>query len=507
MNLAHLLAKLAQTQPSQAAVIDKQGEQLTFAQLDTEADRVATLLLEQGAQQGQRVLLLTPMSKELYITLAALWRIGLVAIVIDPGAGLSHFRAALQRVPPDILIGVPSAFTLIGLPEMWRIPLKIRIGGWWPKSTNWHTAPTVSKPPHTTHLPDHFPALITFTSGSTGQPKAAARTHTFLRNQHQVLEKHLGYTPCGTDLATLPVVSLASLASGRTILLPNTSLRRPAKIKAHNVLSQLRQHPAESIAASPALLHQLGWEALKQQQPLPFEKIFAGGGPVFPRTLEMLQEAAPNAKLFSVYGSTEVEPIAHQAWQDISANDLEYTRSGGGLLAGTPVEELEVLLVPECSGPLPYQNEQELRADARSTGELLVSGAHVLNGYLDQQNTANKWCDPASGQIWHRTGDSARLDDDGRLWLLGRAGKHVSDCHGTLYPFTVEAAAMSYSSVERAALLPESRILCVQWKDQPDPKIAKTLAWAHLSEIRTVGKIPLDRRHNAKVDYTRLARM
>lgn len=507
MNLAHLLAKLAQTQPTQAAVIDRQGEQLTFAQLDAEANRLATLLLEQGAQQGQRVLLLTPMSKELYITLAALWHIGLVAIVIDPNAGISHLRSALKRVPPDILIGIPAAFTLTWLPEIWRVPLKIRIGGWWPKSVDWHTAPNIPRSPHAIHLPNDFPALITFTSGSTGHPKAAARTHTFLHDQHQVLEKHLGYTHYGTDLATLPVVSLASLASGRTILLPDTSLKHPAKIKAHNVLNQLRQHPAESIAASPALLHQLGWEALKQKQPLPFEKIFAGGGPVFPRTLEILQEAAPKAKLFSVYGSTEVEPIAHQAWQEISANDLEYTRSGGGLLAGKPVEELEVLLVPECSGPLPYQNEQELRADARSTGELLVSGAHVLNSYLDQQHTINKWSDPASGQIWHRTGDSARLDDDGRLWLLGRAGKQVSDRHGTLYPFTVEAAAMSYSSVERAALLPESRILCVQWKDQPDPNIAKTLAWAHLSEIRSVGKIPLDRRHNAKIDYTRLARM
>lgn len=506
MNLACLLANLAQTQPSQAAIIDRQGQQLTFAELDAEATRLATLLLERGAQKGQRVLLLTPMSSKLYITLAALWRIGLVAVVIDPGAGIKHLRAALKRVPIDILIGIPAAFALTALPEVRRIPLKIRVGGWFPGSVDWHKTPQLSAP-NTIHLPDDFPALITFTSGSTGSPKAAARTHAFLYEQHQVLEKHLGYTPQGIDLATLPIVSLASLASGRTVLLPNTNLKRPAKIKARQVLDQLQHYPAESIAASPALLHTLGWEALKQKQTLPFQKIFAGGGPVFPRTLEILQKAAPKAKLFSVYGSTEVEPIAHQAWQEVSKNDLEYTRAGGGLLAGKPVEELEILLVPEQGGPLPYKNEQELRADARTTGELLVSGTHVLGSYLDQEHTENKWRNPKSGRIWHRTGDTAHLDDDGRIWLLGRAGKHVSDARGTLYPFAVEAAAMSFKSVERAALLPGTRVLYIQWQNQPDQQVNNALAWAHLSEIRPVEQIPLDHRHNAKVDYTKLARL
>lgn len=510
MNLAHLLSDLARKHPQQAAIIDRRGRKLTFMGLEAEARRLAALLGERGAQAGQRVLLLTPMSAELYVTLAALWRIGLVAVVVDPGAGLNHLRKALQRVPPDIVIGIPASFALLVLPEVRRIPLRVAVG-WFPGVLNWHTKPKLPPSETPLTLPGEHSALITFTSGSTGLPKAAVRTHSFLAEQHRVLEKHLEYAPGGLDLATLPVVALASLASGRTVLLPDTSLKRPARINSRRVLRQLLAHPADTVAASPALLHTLGQAALDSGQPLPFRHIFTGGGPVFPRTLELLGQAAPEAELVAVYGSTEVEPIAHQRWADVSEADLAKTRAGGGLLAGKPIPELSVRIIPETKGPLRFRHAADLDAATlpqAEEGELLVSGGHVLPGYLDGVgNEETKWRDPGSGQVWHRTGDAATLDDQGRLWLLGRAGKHVTDEHGKLYPFAVEAAAMSHSSVARAALLPGKRILFVQWAAEPDESLSETLAWAHLEEIRNVKEIPLDRRHNAKVDYVRLGKM
>lgn len=510
MSLAHLLSELAQAHPQRAAIIDRRGKTLTFANLEAEARRLAAVLGERGAQPGQRALLLTPMSAELYVTLAALWRIGLVAVVVDPGAGLAHLRKALGRVPPDILIGIPGSFALLVLPEVRRIPVKVSVG-WFPGALNWHARPTLPPAETALALPDEHPALVTFTSGSTGLPKAAVRTHAFLQGQHRVLEKHLGYTPGGMDLATLPVVALASLASGRTVLLPDTSLRRPAQIDTGRVLGQLRQHPADTVAASPALLHTLGQAALDSGQPLPFRHVFTGGGPVFPRTLELLRRAAPDAELVAVYGSTEVEPIAHQRWAEVTPADLARTRAGGGLLAGQPIPELSVRIIPETDGPLNFRDQAELDAASLPggrVGELLVSGPHVLPGYLDGVgDEETKWPDPNTGQVWHRTGDAARLDEQGRLWLLGRAGKHVRDELGDLYPFAVEAAAMSHPSVARAALLPGKRVLFVQWADKEDPTVAETLAWAQLDEMRSVEEIPLDRRHNAKVDYTRLLRL
>lgn len=502
MNLAQRLGELARTRGQQVAIMSPRGS-LTFAEFDREAQRVAALLGERGARVGQRALILTPLGSELYVTLIALWRIGLVAVVVDPGAGVQHLRAALRRVQPDLLIGVPLSFALLALPEVRRIPLRVHVGGWLPGAQDWHATPTLPPAPLPLALPPEHPALLTFTSGSTGQPKAAQRTHGFLQQQHRVLERHLGYIPAQTDLVTLPVVGLASLASGRSVLLPDTSLKRPAEIDARRILRQLARHPADTVAASPALLHTLAEVAQDTGQRLPMTRIFAGGGPVFPRTLELLRQVAPHAELLSVYGSTEVEPIAHQLWQEVTPADQRRTQQGAGLLAGHVVDELQALIVPEGQTTPQGANLAPL-----TPGELWVSGPHVLPGYLNaQDNQGTKWQDPQTGQIWHRTGDAAQWDDQGRLWLLGRAGKAVQDAHGKLYPFAVEAAAMTCPSVRRAALLPQTRILLVEWADQPDPNLAKALAWAKLQDLREVAEIPLDRRHNAKVDYTRLQKM
>lgn len=511
-NLSGLLSELARTRSAQPAIIDRHGKPLTFAGLDREAGRLAALLGERGVQVGQRVLLLVPMSPELYVTLAALWRIGLVAVVVDPGAGLGHLRQALKRVPPDVLVGISGAFALMMLPEIRRIPVRVRLGGGWPHaldgSLDWHARPALPPRAHPLPLPGNHPALITFTSGSTAEPKAAVRTHAFLQEQHRVLAHHLHYTAGGLDLVTLPIVALASLASGRTALLPDSSLKRPAQIDTTRVLRQLERHPAETLAASPALLHTLAQAALNSGTRLPMRRIFAGGGPVFPRTLELLSRAAPQAELVSVYGSTEAEPIAHQSWQAVTPADQARTRQGGGLLAGKPVPELHALVLPQQAGPLEYRNFTALQGAALApgqVGELLVSGGHVLPGYLDGRgDEETKWKDPGGGVVWHRTGDAATFDEQGRLWLMGRAGKSVRDEYGELFPFAVEAAAMTHPAVRRVALLPGKRVLCVEWENEPDSTLKEMLAWAHLHEIRSVRRIPLDRRHNAKVDYVQL---
>lgn len=542
-NIAELLAEQARLRPDQSAILGKNGQhkRLTFAELNQSAAELAAFLGERGIKTGERVLLLTPLSAELYITLAALWRIGLVAVVIDPSAGLQHMRTALRRTKPSALVGTfqtPRALPLLLLPEIRNIPLKVWFG-----PTGQPPKPHLPPASHPKPLDAEHPALMTLTSGSTGQPKIAQRSHGFLSVQHRVLARHLGYSGdlehseysgalARLDLVTLPIFALVSLASGRGIVLPDVPLKRPAQINGKRLLRQLiRVTPPNeklsSVVASPALLENLAQSALSSGQILPFDHIFVGGGPVFWRTLELLRQAAPNATLTNLYGSTEVEPMAHHAWQPPAPStvptqaptptELEITRTGGGLLVGSPVPELETRIIEPVAEPL----GAPCFLPIGEAGELLVSGEHVLQGYLDGQgDLETKWCDPQTGRIWHRSGDIVRLDDQGRLWLMGRVGKQTADHQGVLFPLAVEAAAMCHADVKRAALLPQTRILCVQWNRQITQKaqqtktvatvateLSKLLKWAKLDEIRSVSEIPLDRRHNAKVDYTRLQRL
>jgi acyl-CoA synthetase (AMP-forming)/AMP-acid ligase II len=115
--------------------------------------------------------------------------------------------------------------------------------------------------------------------------------------------------------------------------------------------------------------------------------------------------------------------------------------------------------------------------------------------------------------VWHRTGDAGYVDAAGRLWLLGRCAAKVHDTRGTLYPFAVECAASAHPAVHRSALVVRGgrRALAVELESGADPAalcvLQSDLAWADLDAVLPLRQIPVDRRHNAKVDYPALYRL
>jgi acyl-CoA synthetase (AMP-forming)/AMP-acid ligase II len=244
--------------------------------------------------------------------------------------------------------------------------------------------------------------------------------------------------------------------------------------------------------------------------------IYAGGAPVFPRLLDSLQRLAPQAEITAIYGSTEAEPIAHVTRSQIRLSDAGAMLQGQGLLAGVPVPELEVRVLREQWGQtLPAMTAAEFTAQclsAGSAGEIVVSGAHVLPGYVDghgDEETKFR----VEGQIWHRTGDLGYFDADGRLWLLGRCAARIEDQRGTLYPFAVECAVSAHDAVRRAAVaaLDGQRVLALELDrrlQQPDMLILKKMvAWAGIDQLRIYAHLPVDKRHNAKIDYPALKKL
>jgi acyl-CoA synthetase (AMP-forming)/AMP-acid ligase II len=298
---------------------------------------------------------------------------------------------------------------------------------------------------------------------------------------------------------------------------PDADLRAPGAVEPERLVRQIREHRPNRTAASPALLDRLARHAASRGLTFDsFEHIHTGGAPVFPRTLDAVQAMAPRAEVVAVYGSTEAEPIAHIARHAIDPGDRERMLNGAGLLTGRPVPSIDLRILPDRWGtPIgPYKTGdlEALVLPVSRPGEIVVAGAHVLGGYLDgvgDEETKFR----VDGRIWHRTGDAGYLDDDGRLWLLGRCAARISDGDGTLYPFAVESAATTWAWVVRAALVSRGRrrVLAVEL-DRSAPAdalevIGRGLAWARLARVTPVNRIPVDARHNAKVDYPRLERL
>lgn len=521
MNIAEVLRERARERGDALAIAEAR-RRITFAELDRLAAAVAGELRDAGLEAGNHAFVLCPMSVTLYAVLIGLWRFGAVAMIVDPASGRAHVDRCCLRSPPHAFISVPRGHLLRLASSVVRaIPIQMSIGRSLPRTRTLHVGGTVrhhARPSgEILDVGSDAAALVTFTSGSTGQPKAAVRTHAFLLAQHRVLADDLHLRPGQRDLSTLPVFVLANLASGVTSVIPDVDLRRPGAIAPGAVLRQMHDTRVTRVAASPAFLDRLARHALSLgAYQSPFEAIYTGGAPVFPALLRRLHAMAPRAALVAVYGSTEAEPIARVGWGEISAADFARMESGGGLLAGRPVAAIDLRVVTdhwgEPVGPLSGDAFDAMTLGANEIGEIVVAGAHVLAGYLggigDSETKIH-----VDHRVWHRTGDAGYRDERGRLWLLGRCSARIGAGPDAIYPFAVECAALTIDGVERCALVEHKseRILVVESSRGAAATVTdllkSRLAWAKLASVREVPAIPTDRRHNAKIDYPALKKL
>lgn len=518
-NIADALTESARRTPHRAAIITRRGRNrvvVTFADLERRVRAADAFLRGQGLEPGERVVLAVPMSVTLYEVLLGVARAGLVAVVPTPGMGRVQLGAAMAQAEPRALVG-PARVHLLSLivPGLRRVPLRLSTTWPLPGAPSWRPdLPSTAS----SREPDDGGALVTFTSGSTGIPKGVLRTHAFLRAQHEALMESIELVEGEVDLTTLPVFMLANLGSGLTSVVPDGDLRRPGAMDPEPLLAQIREEGVSRTTASPALLERLADHCLRTGRLLDtLRKIFTGGAPVFPRLLEKLARVAPQARVFAVYGSTEAEPVARIGWHEMSDGDHAHIRSGQGLLAGRVEGRVRLAVMGsrwgEPVGPWSRAEFEQARLPAGEIGEIVVTGEHVLKGYLGGRGDSETKF-RVDDATWHRTGDAGRQDEQGRLWLLGRCEARIErGRQAFLHPFAVEAAVSDVVGLRRSALLEQRgrTVLVIECDDDAAvmrvvERVRGELAWSGVDEVRTLGTIPVDARHNAKVDYPTLRR-
>ena len=424
MNIAEILLQRVAEMGDRAAIIDVHrncDRSYTFRDLDMATGGVAIQLSRAGLKQGDGVLLLHPVAAELYVVLIALFRLGCVAIFLDPSAGRAHVERCCEILPPKAFFGSPRAQLL-----RWTVSPLRRVphafcSSWFPGAQRLNLSGESEPLSEIASLSSDAPALVTFTSGSTGQPKAALRTHGFMLAQHRALDTSLALQSCTLDLTTLPIFVLANLASGVTSVLPNANLTAPGKIVPRPVVEQIRRHKIQTTAASPAFVSRLLDECESSGAMMPsLSTVYMGGAPVFPGLLRKTKQFCPNAKVSAVYGSTEAEPMAEISLSDISKEDFEGMEQGKGLLTGRAVASISLRVIRENWGvPIPPLDDsafEKLTVRSGEPGEIVVSGGHVLPGYLNGEGDHETKFE-VDGARWHRTGDLGYLDAAGRLWL------------------------------------------------------------------------------------------
>lgn len=493
MNLMTLFDKNVREIPSASALsMSSRGETWSYAGLSDRVDQAAYYFKQQGIGKGDGILILVPMSFELYTTLLGLFKLGAVAVFIDPQSSKEHIKACIKKYPLKAFIGVKKAHLLrIINKDIRHIPLQMTIG-YLPLTKNFNKCfdqqyVEIEK----VVVNDDDPALITFTSGSTGKPKAAVRTHAFLLKQYEVLSKNMLFDVHQVDISTLPVFVLANLAAGMHSVIPNVNLLKPAEVDGQTLLDDIIKYKATRFGGSPVLVNQITPHLTKDTKHS-LTHVYMGGGPVYPTIIYNLQQKLPRSTVYGLYGSTEAEPIAHMSAFEYGNIQVVKTHAGDGLYVGTPIKEIEIKII----------DSEKLTDDLKSLagieclkGEIIVSGEHVLKGYLngegDKENKIH-----IDGKIWHRTGDAGYFDDNGELWMLGRYSQKIISGDKVLYPFAIEATLFE-KGYNTALILHEGKVCLIAEKTSP----AVNLLALGIEKVILVDIIPRDKRHNAKVDY------
>ena len=370
------------------------GSVTTFAELFTLANAMQHALVAGGVQSGDLILVQDRLSVRLYAAVFAILAIGATVVLIEPWMPAGHIEHATRAVAPKFFVsGWLGKLWGLRYRAIRSIPHKLSIRSLTQQTSRWKFV--------VEDTDADSPAIITFTSGTTGAPKGVVRTQGALLQQHQVLGRSLNTAElAGTDLCIFANFVLANLASGRpSLVLPN-----PWK---HRLLRQIDRLPPsllpESLTCGPAFLLEL-----MQHATLPsLKSVHVGGALTDCRIFERAFERWPHAHWKQLYGSTEAEPVAVADAQTAVRRSREkgYFQT---LFLGKPVPEIE------------YRSDEK---------GLWVHGPHVCGPYLGNEdaNRTDKRIDEA-GRAWHFMGDRiGACESDGAWRYRGRANQAESD--------------------------------------------------------------------------------
>ena len=489
-----------------------------FGEFDRLVQSTAAGLDLAGVRAGERVALMVPPGVDLAVVLYACWRLGAVIVLVDSGLGPAGMHAAIKAAAPDHLVGVPKAllaaralrwpgqrFSTLALSANRTRALgvtddlaSIRV-----------TGGTLEAVPR-----QDDEAAVVFTSGSTGPSKGVVYTHARLEAQRDVLTRLFGISTDDRLVAAFAPFALYGPAMGISSVVPDMDVAAPGTLTAHALGQAAVRCDATMIFASPAALANVVRTAdqLTAGDRAAFEQIrivLSAGAPVRPSLLRAAADLFPNATAHTPYGMTECLPVA-----SISLEEIEAATGGDGVCVGTPVDGVEVRIsslddLGRATGDL---------ADAPEVlGEVVVRASHAREGYDRLWHTEFAASQPPG---WHRSGDVGHLDADGRLWIGGRLGHVVTTPDGPVAPVRFEQAIEAISGVELAAVVgvgppgaqqvvaviqPSSRL----GSARPAPieliDAVRAAADEAVVAVFEVPELPVDRRHNSKIDRTRIA--
>jgi acyl-coenzyme A synthetase/AMP-(fatty) acid ligase/pimeloyl-ACP methyl ester carboxylesterase len=495
-----------------AFVDGSSGEHTSFADLHARVMGLAAGLADIGVRPGHRVALLVPPSVDLLAAAYGCWRAGAITVVADRGLGLRGLGRAVRGAHVDWVIGPPAALAAARAMRWAPRAGAIAVG---PRSTLGAVAALDDLMRSSAPLPrepdaDAIAAIL-YTSGATGPAKGVRYRHAQLAAQRDALATTYGITADDRLVAAFAPFALYGPALGITSTIPDVDVTKPGTLTAEALGAACASIEATIVFASPAALANVDRTASGADPRLDRVRlVLSAGAPVPIATLRATAARCTGAELHTPYGMTECLPVA-----DISLDQIDVAGDGAGVCVGRPVAGAEVMIADlgfdagETVAPL----------DVDTMGEVLVRAPWLSDGY-DQLWRIERDARPtdAAGRSWHRSGDVGHLDDQGRLWIEGRSVHVVDAVDGPVTPVPVEVAVERLDGIERVAAVGVGPAGCQQLvvvveRESDDDGLAdealsgrvRAAVGRSVAAVLTVRALPVDIRHNTKIDRTAVA--
>ncbi len=503
-------------------------ERLTFTDLRRNVDGYAHGLARVGVTRGMRTVLFVKPGADFFALVFAMFKVGAVPVLIDPGIGRQQMRACLSEVDAEAFIGLALAHVFRKLcPSAFKsVRVCVTVGRRWGwgglRLSDLRTDPWRLFESTETRADD--PAAILFTSGSTGPAKGVCYTHGVFDAQVRHLQSHFGFSEEETDLPTFPLFALFDAALGMTAVIPDMDFTRPGSVDPRRIIEPIHDHGLTQMFGSPALLDRLSRYGQTHAIQLPtVRRIITAGAPVPPATLERLAAMLrPDAEIHTPYGATEALPIASIASAEILGDTATQSASGGGTCVGQPLPGIDVRIIRIDDEPIGVWSE-ELEVSQGDIGEIVVRGDVVTTSYHHRPEATALAKMADGGGLWHRMGDVGYFDERGRLWFCGRKAHRVITPGGTMFTVPCEAIFNQHSDVNRSALVgigtpgAQQPVMCIELErnarvtnrdELTGEVLARAAAHDMTRDIKTVlyhPSFPVDVRHNSKIFREKLA--
>ncbi|MGE7942998.1 class I adenylate-forming enzyme family protein [Lysinibacillus xylanilyticus] len=432
MNSSNLLARNARKYPLSEAVVC-QGRRVTYRDLDEQVTRFSHALLERGVRQGDKVIIFMPNVVEFVVSYFAIQRIGAIVVPVNAKFTLQEVEYVAQHSDAKAILVHEAIFAAVE--NITVVPLKIKTGqehaGWLNYETLLQHA---SIQTIDCQLNEDDVSTILYTSGTTGKPKGVLFSYRNILTVAQMIAVEMEVKPESRILLMMPLTHSAPLhlflMAG--VFVGSTNVLTPT-FTPDLFIDSIEQERTTHFFGAPVAYLLTAQLPRLQTTDLSSMKWWAyGGAPLSQNEVRHLQKVFRTENLTCVYGLTEAGPNGSILFGE------EHATKAGSVGRRAPLgAELRII------------NDNGEDVGVGEVGEIVLFGEGNMLGYY-KDDTATK---AAFIDGWLKTGDLARLDEDGYIWIVDRKKDVIFSGGVNVYPKEIEDSMLSYDGIFEVAVI------------------------------------------------------